>query len=174
MSLSLHQFLHPSAQLALQNAPWSSSGPLAFSVWPVAYLLPASPGLKMAALWTPLKSTWRYSITHVKSTYWPFSIARISQYPIYISFHCIWHYCVSVYPSMFYPSSNFIHLCFIQRFSSDCPQLESGGKTLHITQARLEDAGKYTCVATNAAGEAQQHIRLSVHGKPHRLRNKSS
>ncbi|XP_031431207.1 LOW QUALITY PROTEIN: hemicentin-1 [Clupea harengus] len=45
-------------------------------------------------------------------------------------------------------------------------KLESGGKTLHITQARLEDAGKYTCVATNAAGEAQQHIRLSVHEPP--------
>lgn len=43
-------------------------------------------------------------------------------------------------------------------------QLESAGRTLKITEARLEDSGKFTCLATNAAGEAQQHIRLSVHG----------
>uniref|UniRef100_A0A8B9H3J1 Hemicentin 1 n=1 Tax=Astyanax mexicanus TaxID=7994 RepID=A0A8B9H3J1_ASTMX len=41
--------------------------------------------------------------------------------------------------------------------------IKSAGKVLHIKEARLEDAGKYTCVATNAAGEAQQHIRLNVH-----------
>ncbi|XP_049335709.1 hemicentin-1 isoform X1 [Astyanax mexicanus] len=45
-------------------------------------------------------------------------------------------------------------------------KLESAGKVLHIKEARLEDAGKYTCVATNAAGEAQQHIRLNVHEPP--------
>ncbi|ROL43461.1 Hemicentin-1, partial [Anabarilius grahami] len=45
-------------------------------------------------------------------------------------------------------------------------KLESAGRVLHIKKARLEDAGKYTCVATNAAGEAQQHIRLSVHEPP--------
>ncbi|XP_053341492.1 hemicentin-1 [Clarias gariepinus] len=45
-------------------------------------------------------------------------------------------------------------------------KLESGGKVLHIKEARVEDAGKYTCVATNAAGEAQQNIRLSVHEPP--------
>ncbi|XP_019904855.2 hemicentin-1 isoform X2 [Esox lucius] len=45
-------------------------------------------------------------------------------------------------------------------------KLESAGRTLHISEARLEDAGKYTCVATNAAGEAQLHIRLSVHEPP--------
>ena len=28
----------------------------------------------------------------------------------------------------------------------------------------MEDAGRYTCVATNAAGETQQHIQLHVHG----------
>ncbi|TRZ02412.1 hypothetical protein DNTS_034467 [Danionella cerebrum] len=44
-------------------------------------------------------------------------------------------------------------------------KLESGGRMLHIKKAKLEDAGKYTCVATNAAGEAQQHIRL----KPPRI-----
>uniref|UniRef100_A0A3B4Z1V9 Hemicentin-1 n=1 Tax=Stegastes partitus TaxID=144197 RepID=A0A3B4Z1V9_9TELE len=43
-------------------------------------------------------------------------------------------------------------------------KLESAGRTLKITEARLEDSGRYTCLATNAAGEAQQHIRLSVHG----------
>uniref|UniRef100_A0A8C7JTX3 Hemicentin 1 n=1 Tax=Oncorhynchus kisutch TaxID=8019 RepID=A0A8C7JTX3_ONCKI len=50
-------------------------------------------------------------------------------------------------------------------FSTFCyVTLESAGRTLHITEARLEDAGRYTCVATNAAGETQQHMRLSVHG----------
>lgn len=43
-------------------------------------------------------------------------------------------------------------------------QLESAGRMLKVTEARQEDSGKYTCLATNAAGEAQQHIRLSVHG----------
>ncbi|XP_036375886.1 hemicentin-1 [Megalops cyprinoides] len=45
-------------------------------------------------------------------------------------------------------------------------KLESAGRVLQIVKAVLEDAGKYTCVATNAAGEAQQHIRLSVHEPP--------
>ncbi|XP_047443825.1 hemicentin-1 isoform X2 [Mugil cephalus] len=45
-------------------------------------------------------------------------------------------------------------------------KLESVGRTLTITEARLEDSGKYTCLATNAAGEAQQNIRLSVHEPP--------
>ncbi|GAA6099393.1 hemicentin-1 isoform X2 [Tachysurus ichikawai] len=45
-------------------------------------------------------------------------------------------------------------------------KLESGGRVLHIKEARAEDSGKYTCVATNAAGEAQQNIRLSVHEPP--------
>uniref|UniRef100_A0A8C9R6U4 Hemicentin-1 n=1 Tax=Scleropages formosus TaxID=113540 RepID=A0A8C9R6U4_SCLFO len=45
-------------------------------------------------------------------------------------------------------------------------KLESAGRVLEIVKATLEDAGRYTCVATNAAGEAQQHIRLSVHEPP--------
>lgn len=44
-------------------------------------------------------------------------------------------------------------------------QLESAGRILKVSEADLEDSGKYTCLATNAAGEAQQHIRLSVYGK---------
>lgn len=43
-------------------------------------------------------------------------------------------------------------------------QLESAGRLLKVSEAKLEDSGKYTCLATNAAGEAQQQIRLSVHG----------
>jgi len=43
-------------------------------------------------------------------------------------------------------------------------QLESSGRVLQVAEALLEDAGRYTCVAINAAGEAQQHIRLRVHG----------
>ncbi|XP_067452563.1 hemicentin-1 isoform X1 [Thunnus thynnus] len=45
-------------------------------------------------------------------------------------------------------------------------KLESAGRMLKVTDARLEDSGRYTCLATNAAGEAQQHIRLSVHEPP--------
>lgn len=43
-------------------------------------------------------------------------------------------------------------------------QLESAGRVLKVSEAKLEDSGKYTCLATNAAGEAQQHLRLSVYG----------
>uniref|UniRef100_A0A3P9M5Z2 Hemicentin 1 n=1 Tax=Oryzias latipes TaxID=8090 RepID=A0A3P9M5Z2_ORYLA len=42
-------------------------------------------------------------------------------------------------------------------------KLQSVGRTFTISEARREDSGKYTCLATNAAGEVQQHIRLSVH-----------
>uniref|UniRef100_A0A3Q3K3Y4 Hemicentin 1 n=1 Tax=Monopterus albus TaxID=43700 RepID=A0A3Q3K3Y4_MONAL len=45
-------------------------------------------------------------------------------------------------------------------------KLESEGRTLKITEARLEDSGRYTCLATNAVGEAQQYIQLSVHEPP--------
>uniref|UniRef100_A0A8C8RV15 Hemicentin-1 n=1 Tax=Pelusios castaneus TaxID=367368 RepID=A0A8C8RV15_9SAUR len=45
-------------------------------------------------------------------------------------------------------------------------KLESSGRILQIARSLLEDAGRYTCVATNAAGEAQQHIRLHVHEPP--------
>uniref|UniRef100_A0A8C3GM35 Hemicentin 1 n=1 Tax=Cairina moschata TaxID=8855 RepID=A0A8C3GM35_CAIMO len=42
----------------------------------------------------------------------------------------------------------------------------SSGRILQVVKALLEDAGRYTCVATNAAGEAQQHVRLHVHEPP--------
>ncbi|XP_065505206.1 hemicentin-1 isoform X3 [Caloenas nicobarica] len=45
-------------------------------------------------------------------------------------------------------------------------RLESSGRILQVVKALLEDAGRYTCVATNAAGEAQQHVRLHVHEPP--------
>ncbi|XP_072429742.1 hemicentin-1 isoform X3 [Chiloscyllium punctatum] len=45
-------------------------------------------------------------------------------------------------------------------------KLESAGRMLQIVNALLEDAGQYSCVATNSAGEAQQHIRLYVHEPP--------
>ncbi|KAL1775484.1 hemicentin-1 isoform X4 [Sigmodon hispidus] len=45
-------------------------------------------------------------------------------------------------------------------------KIQSSGRVLQIAQAHLEDAGRYTCVATNAAGEAQQHTQLHVHEPP--------
>ncbi|XP_060132638.1 hemicentin-1 isoform X1 [Zootoca vivipara] len=45
-------------------------------------------------------------------------------------------------------------------------RLESSGRILQIAKALMEDAGRYTCVATNAAGEAQQHVRLHVYEPP--------
>ncbi|NXF12445.1 HMCN1 protein, partial [Smithornis capensis] len=45
-------------------------------------------------------------------------------------------------------------------------KLESSGRVLQVGRALLQDAAQYTCVATNAAGEAQQHIRLHVHEPP--------
>ncbi|KAK2835266.1 hypothetical protein Q5P01_015750 [Channa striata] len=45
-------------------------------------------------------------------------------------------------------------------------KLESAGRILNIAEATQEDSGKYTCLATNAAGEAQLHIQLSVHEPP--------
>ncbi|XP_032380766.1 hemicentin-1 isoform X2 [Etheostoma spectabile] len=45
-------------------------------------------------------------------------------------------------------------------------KLELAGRMLKVIESRLEDSGKYTCLATNAAGEAQHHIQLSVHEPP--------
>ncbi|VTJ81530.1 Hypothetical predicted protein, partial [Marmota monax] len=42
-------------------------------------------------------------------------------------------------------------------------KIQSSGRVLQIAKALLEDAGRYTCVATNAAGETQQHTQLHVH-----------
>ncbi|XP_026558988.1 hemicentin-1 [Pseudonaja textilis] len=44
--------------------------------------------------------------------------------------------------------------------------LESLGRILQIAKTLKEDAGKYTCTATNAAGEAQQSIYLNVYEPP--------
>uniref|UniRef100_A0A8C6DLM4 Hemicentin-1 n=1 Tax=Moschus moschiferus TaxID=68415 RepID=A0A8C6DLM4_MOSMO len=45
-------------------------------------------------------------------------------------------------------------------------KIQSSGRLLQIGKALMEDAGRYTCVATNAAGETQQHIQLHVHEPP--------
>ncbi|XP_060630493.2 hemicentin-1 isoform X1 [Anolis sagrei] len=45
-------------------------------------------------------------------------------------------------------------------------RLESSGRILQLPRALMEDAGRYTCVATNAAGEAQHHVRLHVYEPP--------
>ncbi|XP_073903349.1 hemicentin-1 isoform X3 [Castor canadensis] len=45
-------------------------------------------------------------------------------------------------------------------------KIQSSGRVLQVAKALLEDAGRYTCVATNAAGETQQHTQLHVHEPP--------
>ncbi|XP_059334168.1 hemicentin-1 [Ammospiza nelsoni] len=45
-------------------------------------------------------------------------------------------------------------------------RLEASGRVLQLGKALPGDAAHYTCVATNAAGEAQQHTRLHVHEPP--------
>lgn len=43
--------------------------------------------------------------------------------------------------------------------------LENQGMTLHIVSAEADDTGKYTCIASNEAGEANKHLTLKVLGK---------
>ncbi|XP_036128071.1 hemicentin-1 [Molossus molossus] len=45
-------------------------------------------------------------------------------------------------------------------------KIQSSGRVLQVARVLMEDAGRYTCVATNAAGEAQQHLQLHVHEPP--------
>uniref|UniRef100_A0A8C3N479 Hemicentin-1 n=1 Tax=Geospiza parvula TaxID=87175 RepID=A0A8C3N479_GEOPR len=44
--------------------------------------------------------------------------------------------------------------------------IRASGRVLQLGKALPGDAARYTCVATNAAGEAQQHTRLHVHEPP--------
>lgn len=41
----------------------------------------------------------------------------------------------------------------------------TGGRTLQILNAKEEDAGRYTCVATNEAGETVKHYEVKVYGE---------
>lgn len=41
----------------------------------------------------------------------------------------------------------------------------TGGRTLQILNAKEEDAGRYTCVATNEAGETLKHYEVKVLGE---------
>ncbi|XP_072563615.1 hemicentin-1 [Paramormyrops kingsleyae] len=41
-----------------------------------------------------------------------------------------------------------------------------GGQMLQLSRARLQDAGQYVCTATNAAGQDQKSIELSVYAPP--------
>lgn len=48
---------------------------------------------------------------------------------------------------------------------NNCVFLASGGRTLRLTHTTVSDEGHYTCVVTNAAGEARKDFYLSVLGK---------
>lgn len=41
----------------------------------------------------------------------------------------------------------------------------TGGRTLQILKAKEEDAGRYTCMATNEAGETLKHYEVKVFGE---------
>jgi len=41
----------------------------------------------------------------------------------------------------------------------------TGGRTLQILNAKEEDAGRYTCVATNEAGEMLKNYEVKVFGE---------
>lgn len=49
--------------------------------------------------------------------------------------------------------------------SFSLPNAFKGGRTLQILNAKEEDAGRYTCVATNEAGETLKHYEVKVYGK---------
>lgn len=44
-------------------------------------------------------------------------------------------------------------------------QLVGSGRQLRIVQAKLTDAGQYTCIAINEAGQAEKNYILDVQGK---------
>lgn len=41
----------------------------------------------------------------------------------------------------------------------------SGGRTLQILNAQEDNAGRYSCVATNEAGEMIKHYEVKVYSK---------
>lgn len=43
--------------------------------------------------------------------------------------------------------------------------LENQGMSLHIAKSEADDTGRYTCVASNEAGEVSKHFTLKVLGK---------
>lgn len=43
-----------------------------------------------------------------------------------------------------------------------CPPVSSGGRVLQLPLVRAEDAGRYSCKASNEVGEAWLHYELAV------------
>lgn len=44
-----------------------------------------------------------------------------------------------------------------------------GGRSLRLMHAAVEDAGRYTCIVSNAAGEERKNFDLEILGKFHSL-----
>lgn len=55
--------------------------------------------------------------------------------------------------------------CWVAGQGSDAALAVSGGRTLRLSTAGAADEGRYTCVVTNAAGEARKDFHLSVLGE---------
>ncbi len=61
------------------------------------------------------------------------------------------------------------HAAFAEKegFSLDgsCVQELADGKTLKVTDIKVTDAGRYTCMATNVAGQMEKTFKLVVQGE---------
>lgn len=59
-----------------------------------------------------------------------------------------------------FPTLTSLHLCHDFFYS-----VTAEGSTLNIYRALTSDMGKYTCVATNPAGEEDRIFNLNIYGK---------
>ena len=46
--------------------------------------------------------------------------------------------------------------------------ITAGGRVVQIQQAQVEDTGRYTCIATNVAGEDEKDFDVNIQGETQR------